>query len=135
MSTIFCAFYTFFISNANEFRYGFRTPPQLEIALKPCFGGHSLGKYEGKLSAVMGVIIRRLKQEFIKVLVYPNLDDLDIPFMDHISYSMGGTGNNSPMSSSGGKTDVLEEENNANETLPEQRISNEITDTKLNVTL
>lgn len=83
----------------------------------------------------MGVIIRRLKQEFIKVLVYPNLDDLDIPFMDHISYSMGGTGNNSPMSSYGGKADVLGGENNANETLPEQRISSEMAEPKLNVTL
>ena len=107
----------------------------MELALKPCFGGHSLGKYEGTLSAVMRQIVRRLKQEFIKVLVFPNLDDLDIPFMDHISYSMGGTGHNSPMSASGGKTDILTGETNANENLQEQPMSNEILDTKMNITL
>ena len=117
-------------------RYGFRTPPQFEIALRPCFGGHSLGKYEGSLSAVMRHLIRKLKQEFFKVLVYPNLDDLDIPFMDHISYSMFGTGNNSPTSPSGGeKLDVGINEHNANENQSKQRSSKEVTDTKLNVTL
>ena len=127
--------FIYLIFTLYNHRYGFRTPPQLELALKPCFGGHGLGKYEGTLSAVMRQIVRRLKQEFIKVLVFPNLDDLDIPFMDHISYSMGGTGHNSPMSSSGGKTEVLGGENNASETLQDQRTSNDFLDTKMNVTL
>lgn len=113
-------------------RYGFRTPPQLDIALRPCFGGHSLGKYEGTLSTVMRHLVRRLKQEIMKVLVFPNLDDLDVPFMDHISYSMGGSGNNSPTSPTG-KVDVVNTENNTTETLP--RSNNEIYDTKLNATL
>jgi hypothetical protein len=107
--------------------YGFRTPPQLDIALRPCFGGHSLGKYEGTLSAVMRHLVRRLKQEILKVLVFPNLDDLDIPFMDHISYSMGGSGNNSPTSSTG-KYDVA----NTETTKETQRSNNDIYDEKLN---
>ena len=115
-------------------RYGFRSPPQLEIALKPCFGGHSLGKYEGTLSAVMRHIVRRLKQEFVKVLVYPNLDDLDIPFMDHISYAMGGTVNNSPVSPFGGNMETANLENNANGS-PAQRVLDEISDPKLNATM
>ena len=110
-------------------RYGFRTPPQLDIALRPCFGGHTLGKYEGTISAVMTHLVRRLKQEFMKVLVFPNLDDIDIPFMDHISYSMGGSANNSPTHSSSGKPDAT---NNATET---QCIDNEPHDAKLNATL
>ena len=40
--------------------------------------------------------VRRLKQEIMKVLVFPNLDDEVLPFMDHISYSVWGTENNSP---------------------------------------
>ena len=110
-----------------NYRYGFRTPPQLDIALRPCFGGHSLGKYEGTLSAVMRHLVRRLKQEILKVLVFPNLDDLDIPFMDHISYSMGGSGNNSPTSSTG-KYDVA----NTETTKETQRSNNDIYDEKLN---
>ena len=106
-------------------RYGFRSPPQLEMALKPCFGGHSLGKYEGSLSAVMRQLIGRLKQELFKVLVYPNLDDLDIPFMDHISYSMWGTGNNSPTTPSGGRMDTIAGVNTGNEETSEQRSKNE----------
>jgi hypothetical protein len=31
---------------------------------------------------------KRLKQEFLKVLVYPNLDDEILPFLDHVSYSL-----------------------------------------------
>ena len=49
------------------FRYGFRKPPQLELALRPCFGGRSLGKYESTFAAVMRRLETRLKQEFMKV--------------------------------------------------------------------
>jgi hypothetical protein len=31
---------------------------------------------------------KRLKLEFMKVLVYPNLDDEVLPFMDHVVYSL-----------------------------------------------
>lgn len=68
--------------------YGFRTPPELEIALRPCFGGHPLGKYEGTFSKIMKHLEKRLKVEFMKVLVYPNLDDEFLPFMDHVIYSL-----------------------------------------------
>ena len=104
------------------------------MALKPCFGGHSLGKYEGSLSAVMRQLIGRLKQELFKVLVYPNLDDLDIPFMDHISYSMWGTGNNSPTTPSVRRMDTIAGVNTGNEETSEQRSKNEDNEIKLNVT-
>lgn len=68
--------------------YGFRTPPELEIALRPCFGGHPLGKYEGSFATVMKHLEKRLKLEFMKVLVYPNLDDEVLPFMDHVVYAL-----------------------------------------------
>lgn len=69
-------------------RYGFRTPPDLEIALKPCFGGKTWGKYENTVSSVFRQLENRLKQEFMKVLVYPNLDDEVLPFLDHVDYSL-----------------------------------------------
>jgi len=71
--------------------YGFRYPPDMDIALRPCFGGQSLGKYEGTLSTVMRHLVKRLKQEIMKVLVYPNLDDADLPFLDRVQYSLGGS--------------------------------------------
>eukprot|EP00095_Tigriopus_kingsejongensis_P001879 snap_masked-scaffold70_size417918-processed-gene-2.2 protein:Tk01879 transcript:snap_masked-scaffold70_size417918-processed-gene-2.2-mRNA-1 annotation:"testis-expressed sequence 2 protein isoform x1" len=71
--------------------YGFRTPPQLEIALRPCFGGKGLGKYENTFSSVMRQLENRLKQEFMKVLVHPNLDDEVLPFLDHVEYSLLNT--------------------------------------------
>ena len=104
------------------------------MALKPCFGGHSLGKYESTLSAVMRQLIGRLKQEFFKVLVYPNLDDLDVPFMDHISYSMWGTANNSPITPNGGRVDTIASVNIGNEDKPAQNSTSEDNETKLNAT-
>ena len=35
---------------------------------------------------------KRLKLEIMKVLVYPNLDDEVLPFLNHIQYSLGGNG-------------------------------------------
>ena len=64
----------------------------LDLALRPCFGGHSLGKYEGTISTVMKHLEKRLKLEFIKVLVCPNMDDEVLPFLHHVPYSL--TGNN-----------------------------------------
>ena len=83
------------------YRYGFRYPPQLDIALRPCFGGQTLGKYERTLSTVMQHLVKRLKQEIMKVLVYPNLDDEVLPFLNHIQYSLGGAaaGQDSPTKS------------------------------------
>ena len=72
------------------FRYGFREPPYLDLALRPCFGGHSLGKYEGTISTVMKHLEKRLKLEFIKVLVCPNMDDEIFPFLHHVPYSLTG---------------------------------------------
>ena len=69
-------------------RYGFRSPPQLEIALRPCFNGHSLSKYEGTFAAVMRQLEKKLKLEFMKVLVYPNMDDEVLPFLDHVAYAV-----------------------------------------------
>ena len=103
------------------------------MALKPCFGGRSLGKYESTLSAVMRQLIGRLKQELFKVLVYPNLDDLDVPFMDHISYAMWGTANNSPITP-GGRVDTISSVNIGNEDKSAQNFTNEDNDTKLNAT-
>ena len=82
--TINFLFLKFFIF----FRYGFREPPELDLALRPCFGGHSLGKYEGTISTVMKHLEKRLKIEFIKVLVCPNMDDEVLPFLHHVPYSL-----------------------------------------------
>ena len=73
-----------------HYRYGFREPPYLDLALRPCFGGHSLGKYEGTISTVMKHLEKRLKLEFIKVLVCPNMDDEILPFLHHVPYSLTG---------------------------------------------
>eukprot|EP00096_Caligus_rogercresseyi_P011577 TRINITY_DN4583_c0_g1_i2.p1 TRINITY_DN4583_c0_g1~~TRINITY_DN4583_c0_g1_i2.p1 ORF type:complete len:947 (+),score=280.63 TRINITY_DN4583_c0_g1_i2:129-2969(+) len=69
--------------------YGFRSPPQLDITLKPYFGGKNLSKLEGTFSTIMRLLEKRLKQEFMKVLVYPNMDDEVLSFMDHVPYSIG----------------------------------------------
>ena len=69
--------------------YGFRTPPKLDIALRPCFSGDSLGKYEATLSTVMGHLEKRLKWALMTVLVLPNMCNAVLPFMDHIPYSVG----------------------------------------------
>ena len=36
----------------------------------------------------MKLLEKRLKQEFMKVLVFPNMDDEVIPFMNHVPYSI-----------------------------------------------
>merc|ERR1712141_976967 len=68
--------------------YGFREPPELDLALRPQFGGHGLGKYEGTISTVMKHLEKRLKVEFMKVLVCPNTDDLVLPFLHHVPHSL-----------------------------------------------
>ena len=87
----YLSIHTFFIIEFSfYFRYGFREPPYLDLALRPCFGGHSLGKYEGTISTVMKHLEKRLKLEFIKVLVCPNMDDEIFPFLHHVPYSLTG---------------------------------------------
>jgi len=83
----------------THFRYGFREPPVLDLALRPCFGGHSLGKYEGTISTVMKHLEKRLKLEFIKVLVCPNMDDEVLPFLHHVPYSLTGNNANQKLTS------------------------------------
>ena len=56
--------------------------------MRPQFGGHGLGKYEGTISTVMKHLEKRLKVEFMKVLVCPNTDDLVLPFLHHVPYSL-----------------------------------------------
>ena len=71
-----------------HFRYGFREPPEMDLSLKAYFGGNSLGKYERTVSTVMKHLESRLKIEFVKVLVCPNMDDEVLPFLHHIPYSL-----------------------------------------------
>ena len=71
-----------------NFRYGFREPPEMDLSLKAYFGGNSLGKYERTVSTVMKHLESRLKIEFVKVLVCPNMDDEVLPFLHHIPYSL-----------------------------------------------
>ena len=49
-----------------------------------------MGKYEGTISTVMKHLEKRLKLEFIKVLVCPNMDDEILPFLHHVPYSLTG---------------------------------------------
>ena len=53
-----------------------------------------MGKYEGTISTVMKHLEKRLKLEFIKVLVCPNMDDEILPFLHHVPYSLTGTNSN-----------------------------------------
>ena len=73
----------------------------MQLALRPSFGGGSLGKYESWITSVMRRLEDRLKEEFVKVLVYPNLDDIVLPGMDHVPYQINEAVN------------VKEEDNNA----------------------
>ena len=73
----------------------------MQLALRPSFGGRSLGKYESWITSVMRRLEDRLKEEFVKVLVYPNLDDIVLPGMDHVPYQINEAVN------------VKEEDNNA----------------------
>ncbi|XP_032304104.1 testis-expressed protein 2 isoform X2 [Coturnix japonica] len=56
--------------------YGFRRPPYLELKARP-----KLGEREVTLVHVTEWIERKLEQEFQKIFVMPNMDDVYIPLM------------------------------------------------------
>ncbi|KAJ8254254.1 hypothetical protein COCON_G00208660 [Conger conger] len=56
--------------------YGFRSPPHLELKARP-----KLGEREVTLAHVTDWIEKKLDQEFQKVLVMPNMDDVWLPIM------------------------------------------------------
>ncbi|XP_069569946.1 testis-expressed protein 2-like isoform X2 [Brachyistius frenatus] len=56
--------------------YGFRTPPHLELKARP-----KLGEREVTLAHVTDWIEKKLEQEFQKILVMPNMDDIWLTIM------------------------------------------------------
>ena len=56
--------------------YGFRGNPDLVLSARP-----KLGEHEVSISQVTDIIERKLRAEFAKVLVMPNMDDLVIPVL------------------------------------------------------
>uniref|UniRef100_UPI00398EE789 testis-expressed protein 2 isoform X2 n=1 Tax=Pristiophorus japonicus TaxID=55135 RepID=UPI00398EE789 len=56
--------------------YGFRTPPHLELKARP-----KLGEREVTIAHVTDWIEKKLEQEFQKIFVMPNMDDVYIPIM------------------------------------------------------
>jgi len=56
--------------------YGFRGNPDLVLSARP-----KLGEHEVSISHVTDIIERKLRAEFAKVLVMPNMDDLVIPVL------------------------------------------------------
>lgn len=60
----------------NRVWYSFRVPPQLELKVRP-----KLGEREVTFLHVTEWIEKKLKHEFQKILVMPNMDDLIIPIM------------------------------------------------------
>lgn len=56
--------------------YGFRTPPHLELKARP-----KLGEREVTLVHVTEWIEKKLNQEFQKIFVMPNMDDVWLPIM------------------------------------------------------
>ncbi|KAJ8251771.1 hypothetical protein GJAV_G00225260 [Gymnothorax javanicus] len=56
--------------------YGFRSPPHLELKARP-----KLGEREVTLAHVTDWIEKKLEQEFQKIFVMPNMDDVWLPIM------------------------------------------------------
>ncbi|XP_054160251.1 testis-expressed protein 2-like [Oppia nitens] len=56
--------------------YGFRGNPDLVLSARP-----KLGEHEVSISHITDIIERKLRAEFAKVLVMPNMDDLVIPVL------------------------------------------------------
>ncbi|XP_070580594.1 testis-expressed protein 2-like isoform X2 [Ptychodera flava] len=70
--------------------YGFRTKPNLWLSARP-----KLGMRQVRITHVTDWIEKKLEQEFQKVFVMPNMDDLVIPIMDggmDESYTAGDQG-------------------------------------------
>ncbi|TNM86268.1 hypothetical protein fugu_008539 [Takifugu bimaculatus] len=73
--------------------YGFRTPPHLELKARP-----KLGEREVTLAHVTDWIERKLEQEFQKIFVMPNMDDVWLSVM-HSAMDQRSSGG--PLASSG----------------------------------
>ena len=58
--------------------------------MKPYLGNQSLAKYERTINMVTKKLVEKLKQEVLKILVYPNLDDEVLTFLNHVEYNIGG---------------------------------------------
>uniref|UniRef100_A0A8C2ZZ47 Testis expressed 2 n=1 Tax=Cyclopterus lumpus TaxID=8103 RepID=A0A8C2ZZ47_CYCLU len=67
--------------------YGFRSPPHLELKARP-----KLGEREVTLVHVTDWIEKKLDQEFQKIFVMPNMDDLWLPIM-HSAMDTRSNGN------------------------------------------
>ncbi|XP_060700699.1 testis-expressed protein 2 [Hemiscyllium ocellatum] len=59
--------------------YGFRTPPHLELKARP-----KLGEREVTIAHVTDWIEKKLEQEFQKIFVMPNMDDVYVPIMHSV---------------------------------------------------
>ncbi|KAJ8399646.1 hypothetical protein AAFF_G00407510 [Aldrovandia affinis] len=62
--------------NLASGRYGFRRPPHLELKARP-----KLGEREVTLAHVTDWIEKKLDQEFQKIFVMPNMDDVWLHIM------------------------------------------------------
>ena len=58
-------------------RYGFVEKPQMILVATP-----QIGDKDVSYAAISGWIADKLKQEFQKVLVFPNMDDFYIPILN-----------------------------------------------------
>lgn len=58
------------------FRYGFRSAPHLELKARP-----KLGERKVTFAHVTDWIENKLNQEFQKIFVMPNMDDVWLPIM------------------------------------------------------
>ncbi|XP_023675605.2 testis-expressed protein 2 isoform X2 [Paramormyrops kingsleyae] len=67
--------------------YGFRTPPHLELKARP-----KLGEREVTLAHVTDWIERKLDQEFQKIFVMPNMDDVWLHIMHSAMDPRSGSG-------------------------------------------
>lgn len=65
-----------FVDSVLNRRYGFRSPPHLELKARP-----KLGEREVTLAHVTDWIEKKLDQEFQKIFVMPNMDDLWLTIM------------------------------------------------------
>ncbi|XP_068606485.1 testis-expressed protein 2 [Brachionichthys hirsutus] len=66
--------------------YGFRSPPHLELKARP-----KLGEREVTLGHVTDWIEKKLNQEFQKIFVMPNMDDVWLPIMHSAMDSRSNT--------------------------------------------
>ncbi|KAG9277465.1 testis-expressed protein 2 isoform X1 [Astyanax mexicanus] len=79
--------------------YGFRSPPLLELKARP-----KLGEREVTLAHVTDWIEKKLEQEFQKILVMPNMDDVWL----HIMHSATDPRTDTPLTDSKGGLNIPE---------------------------